>query len=1673
MELGACMRELHLEGCDGLKEFLETSQASFFEGLSSLEVLDLQECTSLENLSSLSTTLQKLRLNGCTSLRTVNASLPNLQALHAAECTNLERLPREIGACMRELSLKRCDGLEELIPTNQASFFGELSSLEILDLRGCTSLETLSVLPTTLQKLWLNGCSSLGIVKASLPNLRLLDAEKCTNLNWLSVELGACMRELHLEGCDGLKEFLETSQASFFEGLSSLEVLDLQECTSLENLSSLSTTLQKLRLNGCTSLRTVNASLPNLQALHAAECTNLERLPREIGACMRELSLKRCDGLEELIPTNQASFFGGLSSLEVLDLQECTSLENLSSLSTTLQKLRLNGCTSLRTVNASLPNLQALHAAECTNLERLPREIGACMRELSLKRCDGLEELIPTNQASFFGELSSLEILDLRGCTSLETLSVLPTTLQKLWLNGCSSLGIVKASLPNLRLLDAEKCTNLNWLSMELGACMRELHLEGCDGLKEFLETSQASFFEGLSSLEVLDLQECTSLENLSSLSTTLQKLRLNGCTSLRTVNASLPNLQALHAAECTILERLPREIGACMRELSLKRCDGLEELIPTNQASFFGELSSLEILDLRGCTSLETLSVLPTTLQKLWLNGCSSLGIVKASLPNLRLLDAEKCTNLNWLSMELGACMRELHLEGCDGLKEFVETSQASFFEGLSSLEVLDLQECTSLENLSSLSTTLLKLRLNGCTSLRTVNASLPNLQALNAAECTNLERLPREIGACMRELSLKRCDGLEELIPTNQASFFGELSSLEILDLRGCTSLETLSVLPTTLQKLWLNGCSSLGIVKASLPNLRQLDAEKCTNLKWLSMELGACMRELYLEGCDGLKEFLETSQASFFEGLSSLEVLDLQECTSLENLSSLSTTLQKLRLNGCTSLRTVNASLPNLQALHAAECTNLERLPREIGACMRELSLKRCDGLEELIPTNQASFFGGSECGHRMNEYTRAMSVIFGRLSSLEVLDLQECTSLETLSFLSTTLQKLRLNCCTSLRTVNVSLPNLQALHAAEYTNLERLPREIGDCMRQLSLKRCDGLEELIPSNQASFFGELSSLEILDLRGCTSLETLSFLPTTLQKLWLNGCSSLGIVKASLPKLRQLDAEKCTNLKWLSMELGACMRELYLEGCDGLKEFLETSQASFFEGLSSLEVLDLQECTSLETLSFLSTTLQKLRLNGCTSLRTVNASLPNLQALHAAECTNLERLPREIGACMRELGLKRCDGLEELIPTNQASFFEELSSLEILDLRGCTSLETLSFLPTTLQKLWLNGCSSLGIVKASLPNLRQLDAEKCTKLKWLSMELGACMRELYLEGCDGLKEFLETIQPSFFEGLSSLEVLDLQECTSLETLSLLSTTLQKLRLNGCTSLRTLNASLPYLQALHAAECTNLERLSREIGACMRELILKRCDGLEELIPVNQASFFGGLSSLEVLDLQECTSLETLSFLSTTLQKLRLNGCTSLRTVNASLPNLQALHAAECTNLERLPREIGACMRELSLKRCDGLEELIPANQASFFGELSSLEILDLRGCTSLETLSFLPTTLQKLWLNGCSSLGIVKASLPNLRQVDAEKCTNLKWLSMELGACMRELHLEGCDGLKEFPETSQASFFEGHIMPLDGTAYSKRKREGHGNDTKDARKSRKRRFEGGFYRC
>ncbi|PON63062.1 Leucine-rich repeat, typical subtype, partial [Trema orientale] len=354
--------------------------------------------------------------------------------------------------------------------------------------------------------------------------------------------------------------------------------------------------------------------------------------------------------------------------LETINLQYCTSLLHVPSLSfptfnkptsegrTFLRTLRdpatliLNGCSSLK----SLPNISGsmkyLHLSY-TAIEELPTSI-LSLDDLTLLDLTGCNlKNLPNN----ISKLGSLKDLYLRNCSSFNKFPELPRNIVKLDLSGTaieqvpSSIKHV-STLQELHLMNCTRLMNLSTSICELKH-LRDLSLLRCSKLENFPE-----ILEPMESLGSLDLRETgiTGLPRFSLVNLiTLRSLFLDDCENLASVPHSIfciSSLQRLSLSNCPRVELLAPMSQICshrLKELNMSNCSALE--LP----DWFGCLSSLEILDLRGNhfdTIPKSIKNIPWLIE-LQISNCKNL----RSLPDLPLsvgfLDASGCTSLETVS--------------------------------------------------------------------------------------------------------------------------------------------------------------------------------------------------------------------------------------------------------------------------------------------------------------------------------------------------------------------------------------------------------------------------------------------------------------------------------------------------------------------------------------------------------------------------------------------------------------------------------------------------------------------------------------------------------------------------------------------------------------------------------------------------------------------------------------------------------------------------------------------------------------------------------------------------------------------------------------------------------------------------------------------------------------
>ncbi|MFQ6635421.1 hypothetical protein Gotur_012082 [Gossypium turneri] len=311
---------------------------------------------------------------------------------------------------------------------------------------------------------------SKNLIKApdftTAPNLEILVLEGCTRLIYVHPSVGVLTRLklLNLRGCKSLRSFPTKI------GMESLEKLILSGCSKLQSFPEIDGKMEcllRLYLDG-TSIQQLPSSIGNLSSLlllNLEDCRNLVSLPGSIGGCksLKILNLSGCHKVESLPENLQQVKF-----LEELDLSETSMTKpppfifqfknlkvlsfngikgpssklqkNLPSLLKVIQRGRTNSMALMLPSLLGLCSLTRLNLSECNLCEGdIPSDISrlSCLEELDLGGNNFIS--IP----SCLTQISKLEFLRLSDCRALKSLPELPTSIEGVTVNGCTSLEMV------------------------------------------------------------------------------------------------------------------------------------------------------------------------------------------------------------------------------------------------------------------------------------------------------------------------------------------------------------------------------------------------------------------------------------------------------------------------------------------------------------------------------------------------------------------------------------------------------------------------------------------------------------------------------------------------------------------------------------------------------------------------------------------------------------------------------------------------------------------------------------------------------------------------------------------------------------------------------------------------------------------------------------------------------------------------------------------------------------------------------------------------------------------------------------------------------------------------------------------------------------------------------
>lgn len=201
----------------------------------------------------------------------------------------------------------------------------------------------------------------------------------------------------------------------------------------------------------------------------------------------------------------------------------------------------------------------------------------------------------------------------------------------------------------------------------------------------------------------------------------------------------------------------------------------------------------------------------------------------------------------------------------------------------------------------------------------------NLEKLRRIDLSYCACLTQVPDLSKASnVESINLECCSSLLEV-----PSGFQNLHKLTTLDLKGCSSLKQLSVLPRNIKSLNIQNCTGLNSIPTNIYELKslcKLDLSGCSNLRTFPdisspME---CLIELFLDRT-AIREL-----PSSIGNLIVLESLSLNMCKKLRSLpKSISELrrLQRLSLCCCMKLKHLRALPPALPSVDARGCKSLK--------------------------------------------------------------------------------------------------------------------------------------------------------------------------------------------------------------------------------------------------------------------------------------------------------------------------------------------------------------------------------------------------------------------------------------------------------------------------------------------------------------------------------------------------------------------------------------------------------------------------------------------------------------------------------------------------------------------------------------------------------------------------
>lgn len=384
----------------------------------------------LEELSVENSPITNLSIN--VGLEFKKLSVPNLSSLDNIELINGFNFYPSQGV---QLIANNCSNLQQILTSGNYynNFMVYISSINV---NGCSNLKKLKGL----------NYPNVDLSNAGLINLEELDCAYYNRYGYTGsyggyVTLGN-VNSVNLTGLPGLKKFLAYNQPITtinFAAAPLLAEIDVVNSVCFMTNLNVSNLPNLITLNAYRGAPNDNIIPINLQQVNAQNCTSLVNLNLSGNYDLKGLNLQNCSSLQSLYSGNNlpgSSVFNNFPELTHLNIQQCTSLEELGISYTKISSLNTSDCTALKSIsllaNYQLSQLDISNniALESLFLSQLPiltqfnTSNNVNLKTVDFNNCPLITQLDLSNS-------SNLELFSLWNMTNLTSLNIKNNSIEQ------------------------------------------------------------------------------------------------------------------------------------------------------------------------------------------------------------------------------------------------------------------------------------------------------------------------------------------------------------------------------------------------------------------------------------------------------------------------------------------------------------------------------------------------------------------------------------------------------------------------------------------------------------------------------------------------------------------------------------------------------------------------------------------------------------------------------------------------------------------------------------------------------------------------------------------------------------------------------------------------------------------------------------------------------------------------------------------------------------------------------------------------------------------------------------------------------------------------------------------------------------------------------------------